>query len=191
MELLWNFHQDPISGSLSRHQVVSSWSPFGHCSSDKHPSEVSVKVSSRSCIRNPVKTPPVLKVYSWILEWHGGSGWTWSWCPISLFLESSRTWQFLMKQEVVSDDMYHTSEASVEVLSTSKIRDPVKTPPVLQVSSWSHGGQRGSWWTWSWCQILEIIFQKLLWKFHQDPTSGTLSRLLLSSKSLLGVMEVM
>ena len=139
MKLLWNFHQDPISGSLSRHQVVSSWSPFGHCSSDKHPSEVSVKVSSRSCIRNPVKTPPVLKVYSWILEWHGGSGWTWSWCPISLFLESSRT--------------------------------------------------HSSWWSWRWCQMICIILQKLLWKFYQHPRLGTLSRLLLSSKSLPGVME--
>ena len=29
---------------------------------------------------------------------------------------------------------------------------PVQTPPVLQVSSWSLGGQVGSWESWSWCQ---------------------------------------
>ena len=34
-----------------------------------------------------------------------------------------------------------------------------------------------------------IILQKLLWKFYQHPRLGTLSRLLLSSKSLPGVME--
>ena len=143
MKLLWNFHQDPISGSLSRHHLSSKLFLPGVLEviavSDKHPSEVSVKVSSRSCIRNPVKTPPVLKVYSWILEWHGGSGWTWSWCPISLFLESSRT--------------------------------------------------HSSWWSWRWCQMICIILQKLLWKFYQHLRLGTLSRLLLSSKSLPGVME--
>ena len=33
-----------------------------------HPSEASVKVSSKSNIRNPVKTPPVLQVSPGVLE---------------------------------------------------------------------------------------------------------------------------
>ena len=37
--------------------------------------------------------------------------------------------------------------------------------------------------------MIGIILQKLLCKFHQDPTSQTLSRLNLSSKSLPGVLE--
>ena len=37
--------------------------------------------------------------------------------------------------------------------------------------------------------MIGIILQKLLCKFHQDPTSQTLSRLHLSSKSLPGVLE--
>merc|ERR1711915_234722 len=37
----------------------------------EHPSEVSVKVSSRSDIRNHVKTPPVFQVSSWSLGGHG------------------------------------------------------------------------------------------------------------------------
>ena len=39
--------------------------------------------------------------------------------------------------------------------------------------------------------MIGIILQKLLCKFHQDPTSQTLSRLHLSSKSLPGVLEDM
>ena len=42
--------------------------------------------------------------------------------------------------EVVLDDRYHPSEAFVEVTSLWFIRKPIKTPPVLQVSSWSLGG---------------------------------------------------
>ena len=45
--------------------------------------------------------------------------------------------------EVVLDDRYHPSEASVKVSSRSNIRNPVKTPPVLQASSGSLGGHRG------------------------------------------------
>ena len=40
------------------------------------------------------------------------------------------------------------------------------------------------------CQMIGIILQKVLRKFYQDLTSGTLSRLHLSSKSLPGVLEV-
>ena len=108
-------------------------------------------------------------------------------CTPSLFLESRRTWTFLMDLEMVSDGREHPSEVSVKVSSRSDIRNHVKTPPVLQVSSWSLGGHGHSWWTWRWCQMGGNIHQKCLWKFHQDLTSGTMSRLHLSSKSLPGV----
>merc|ERR1711978_818558 len=65
-------------------------------------------------------------------------------CPLSLFLESWRTWWFLINLEVVSDDRYHPLKASVKVSSRSNIRNSVKTPNVLQVSSWSLGGHGGS-----------------------------------------------
>ena len=113
-----------------------------------HTSEVFVKVSSRSNIRNLVKTPPVLQVSPWSLGGCGGSGKTWkqlkscqgSTCPPSLFLESWRMWRFLMNLEVVSYDRDLTSEAFVKVSSRSKIRNLVKTQPVIQVSPWSLGG---------------------------------------------------
>ena len=157
------------------------------------PSEVSVKVSSQSDIRNYVKIPSVL--------------------------DSRKIWTFLMDLEMVSDWRVHQSEVSVKLLSRSDIRNHVKTPPFLQVSSWSLGGhwhswwtwrwwQIGgtihpkclkissrsdirnhvktppelkvslrswgghghSWWTWRWCQMEGNIHQKCLWKFHQDPT---------------------
>ena len=73
--------------------------------------------------------------------------------------------------EVVLDDRYHPSEASAKVSSRFNIRNPVKTPPVLQVSSWSFGGHWGSLWTWRWCQMIGIILQKLLWKLHHYPSS--------------------
>ena len=55
--------------------------------------------------------------------------------PPSLFLESWRTWRFLMNLVVVSDDREHPLEASVKFSSRFNIRNPVKTPPVLHVSS--------------------------------------------------------
>ena len=61
-------------------------------------------------------------------------------CPPSLFLESWRTWKFLMNLEMLSYDRDHNSEASVKVSSRSKIRNPINTPPVLQVFPWSLGG---------------------------------------------------
>ena len=91
-------------------------------------------------------------------------------CPPSLFLVSRRTWTFLMDLEMVSDGREHPSEVSVKVSSRSDIRNHVKTPPVLQVSSRSLGGHGHSWWTWRWCQMGANIHQKLLWKFHQNPT---------------------
>ena len=44
--------------------------------------------------------------------------------------------------------------------------------------------------TWRWGQMNGSSLMKLLC-FHQDPVSGTLSRLYLISKSLPGVLEVM
>ena len=47
---------------------------------------------------------------------------------------------FHMDLEMVSDWREHSSEVSVKVSSRSDIRNHVKTPPVLQVTSWSLGG---------------------------------------------------
>ena len=91
-------------------------------------------------------------------------------CPPILFLESRRSWTSLMDLEMVSYGREHPSKVSVKVSSKSDIRNHVKTPPVLQVFSWSLGGHWYSWWTWIWCQMGANIHQKLLWKFHQDPT---------------------
>ena len=73
------------------------------------------------------------------------------------------------------------------------IRNHVKIPPVLQVSSWSLGRHGHSWWTWRWCQMGGNSNQKCLWSFHNIrnhiktlpvlQVSGTMSRLHLSSKS--------
>ena len=164
---------------------------------------------------NGLRRSFVLQVSSWILGGHGHSWWTWRWCqrgktsigsvcesfinvwhwdpcqdstcPPSLFLESRRTWTFLIDLEMVSDGREHPSELSVKVSSRSDIRNHVKTPPVLQVTSRSLGGHGHSWWTWKWCQIGGNIHLKCLSKFHQDLTSGTMSRLHLSSKSLPGI----
>ena len=57
-------------------------------------------------------------------------------CSPCNFLESWRTWKFLMNLELVTDVRDHPSEAA----SRSNIRNPIKTPPVLQDSSWSLGG---------------------------------------------------
>ena len=45
--------------------------------------------------------------------------------------------------------------------------------------------------TWSWGQMNGSSLMKLPWNFHQDPVSGTLSRLHLISMSLPGVLEDM
>ena len=47
--------------------------PGGGVDDRYHPSEASVKVSSRSNLRTPVKNPHVLQVSSWSLGGHGGS----------------------------------------------------------------------------------------------------------------------
>ena len=111
-------------------------------------------------------------------------------CPSSLFLGSWRTWRFLTHLVMVSDWREHPRKASLKVSWRLDMRKPVKTPPVLQVSSWSLGGRGGSWCTWLWSQMDENILKKLPWKFHVDWTSGSLSRLHLSSKSLPGVLEI-
>ena len=112
-------------------------------------------------------------------------------CPPSFFLESLRTWKILMHLVMVSDGRDHSREASMKVSRSFDIRNPVKTPPVLQVSSWRLRGHGGSWRTWWWSQMKENILEKLPWKFHEDWTTETLSRLHLSSKSLPGVLEDM
>ena len=55
-----------------------------------------------------------------------------------------RTWIFLMELEMVSDEREYPFEVPVKVSSQSDNRNHVKTPPVLQVSSWSLGGPGNS-----------------------------------------------
>ena len=108
--------------------------------------------------------------------------------PPSLFVKSWWTCRFLTNLEMVSYDMYQSYFIAVKLSSKSNIRSCVKALPILQVPSWNLWGHVGSWWTWRWCHMT-CINDKLLWKFHQNPTLGNLSRLYLSSKSLPGVLE--
>merc|ERR1712025_1027948 len=82
--------------------------------------------------------------------------------PPSHFLESLRTWRFLMDLEMVSKEWDYPSAPSVKFSSRSIVRNCVKTPPILQVTSWSLGGHVGSCWTWRWCQRKETINLNLL-----------------------------
>ena len=66
-------------------------------------------------------------------------------CPPSLFKETWRTGRFLIDLEMESGWRGHPYKASLKVSSRSNIRNLVKTLPVHQVSSWSLGGQVGSW----------------------------------------------
>ena len=61
--------------------------------------------------------------------------------PPSHFLESWRTVMFLMELEMVSGYSKHPWEALLKVSSRSNIRNLVKTLNILQVISWSLGGQ--------------------------------------------------
>ena len=103
-------------------------------------------------------------------------------------MKSWWTCRFLTNLEMVSYDMDQSFLFAVKISSESYIRNSVKTLPFLQVPSWSLRGHGGSW---RWCHMTYINHMKLLWKFHQNPTSGTLSRLYPSSKSLPGVFEEM
>ena len=93
--------------------------------------------------------------------------------PPSHFLESWRTWRFLKDLDVVSKERDYPSEPPVKVSSRSKVRNCVKTSPILQVTSWCLGGHGSSWWTWRWCQRKGTIHLIFLWKFHQDPSLRT------------------
>ena len=93
---------------------ISSWSSCLNFQSYL----VAVKTSSKSNIRNSVKTP-------------------------SPFLDSWRTWRFLINLEMVSYDMYQSYEVALKISSKSNIRNPVKTLLVLIVPSWSLGGHVG------------------------------------------------
>ena len=73
----------------------------------------------------------------------------------------------------------------------SRLSTSFKSLHVLQVSSWILGGHGGSWQSWKWCLGARATPMKLPWKFHEDQTSWTLSRLPMSFKSLPGVLEDM
>ena len=118
---------------------------------------------------NGLRRSFVLFIGSFIKIWYQQPWHDFS-CPPYLFLDSRRTWIFHMDLDMVSDWRVHPSEVSVKVSATSDIRNHVKTPHVFQVSSWSLGGHRHSWWTWRWRHMRGNSHQKLLWRFHQDPT---------------------
>ena len=104
----------------------------------QHPTEASVKFSSRSNIGNPVKNPPLLHVSLRSLKGHRGSWITWRCVQMN--------WS-QMDPEMVSDEWENSYEANVRFSSRSNIRNPVKTPTVPQISNWSLGGHGGSWCT--------------------------------------------
>ena len=139
------FHQDLTSGIISRLYLFSKSLPDGPADG--------VRWEGTS-IRRICK--------SFIKIWHQ-EPYQDSTCPPSLW----RTWTFLMELEMVLGNIHHVS---VKVSSWPDIRNHIKTPPVLQVSSWSLGGHGHSWWTWKWCQMGGNTHPKCLRKFHQDPT---------------------
>ena len=51
--------------------------------------------------------------------------------PLSLFLESWRTWRLVMNLKMLSDRREHPLETSGKFSSRFNIRNPVKTPPIL------------------------------------------------------------
>ena len=114
----------------------------------KYPTEATLDVSSRSDIRNRVKSPTVLWVSSWSLGGHGHSWWTW------------RT----------------VYESFIKIWHQEPCQDSTPPPNLFLESKRT--------WIWRWCQMGGNIHPKCLWKFHQDLTSVTMSRLQLSSKSL-------
>ena len=75
--------------------------------------------------------------------------------------------------EMVLDGRDNHRKASLKFSLRLNIRNPVKTPPVLQVCSWRYGGHGGSWCTWKWFQMGDTIIVKLPWNFNQDVKSWT------------------
>ena len=67
--------------------------------------------------------------------------------PPSQSLESWRKGLFFMELEMVSCHSKYPREALLKVSSRSNIWKLVKTPPILQVLSWSLAGQGSSWWS--------------------------------------------
>ena len=172
-----------------------------------------LKILSRSNNRNPIKTQPVLQVSSWSLGRNGHSWQLFWWCQILKSIIKMLSWKFHQDSStetpswlslssksllgvwedmdipdtflMVSDVKEYNEDALLKISSRSISRNPIMTEPVLQVSSWSLGGHGGSWQLFRWRQMVESIIKMLSWKFYQDPTTETPSRLSLSSKSLL------
>ena len=121
-KLLWKFYQHPRLGTLSR-LLLSSKSLPGVMEDKEVPDERGVGVRyQRSSFRSFCESFIKIQHQEPCQD---------SSCPPSLFLESWRSFRFLMNMELVSDDGYHPSEASLKVSSRSNIRNLVKTVRII------------------------------------------------------------
>ena len=82
--------------SLMELEMVSRYSWY--------PSEALLKVSLRSNIRNLIKTPHILQVYSWSLGGRGCPWWNWRWCQGTYSIHQKLYWKF--DQDPTSEILY-------------------------------------------------------------------------------------
>ena len=81
------------------------------------------------------------------------------------------------------------SEPILQVSSTFDLKKSIKIHYVLQVQPWSHGGQDGSWYPWNWCHYVQKCILNQYCKLPQLLTWKSPSRLIMTLKSNLGVLE--
>ena len=97
---------------------------------------------------------------------------------------------------MVSYGRKYPTEATLDVSSRSDIRNRVKSPPVLQVSFWSLGGQGHSWRTWRWCKtgwnIHQTVCESFIKIWHKEPCQDSTypPSLLSESRSFLMDLEM-
>ena len=109
---LWKFHQDLTSGTMSRLHLSSKSLPGVW-------EDMDIPDWSGDGVRwEGTSIGTVCE--SFIKIWHQEPCQD-STCPPSHFLESGRTWTFLMDLEMVSDGREHPSEAFVKVSSRSNL----------------------------------------------------------------------
>ena len=130
MKLYLKFHRDPTSESLSRLHLSSN-SIHGLLKDRYVLDEAGARelnVSQRSFTESFIKIQHQEACQD-------------STYPPSLILESFRTGKFFMDLQMVSRYSIYPREALMKVSSRSNIRKLVKTPLILQVTSWSLSGK--------------------------------------------------